>query len=212
MASEPLPEKDPSPVPLGEKAPPETPAPESKIRKFLRTLLRWAIAVLVVFGLGILLSLLLFYLPKTRELRQANQNLQEAQAQVSTLESQIAALENQIEALNELNEINQSLRTELDSANQHVILLTALTNAYAAQLALAEDDTQTAQTHLDQTAAALASLEPALGAGHPETFDTIQRRLALVLEGLDSNAFAAQSDLQVLINLLIQWEADLFAK
>jgi cytoskeletal protein RodZ len=182
---------------------------ESKARQWGRSFLRWAGLALVVFGLGALAAIFLFYIPKTNELNLATQDLATADAQMTELQTEITSLENQIAQLSTLEETNQTLQTELDQAQSHIYLLDALADIRNAQFALAQDDAPAAQTALTATAATLTELQERLDEEQAD-MDALLDRLKLAQGELETNPFAAQSDLEVLANGLLKLEQTLF--
>lgn len=182
---------------------------ESKFQQWTRSFLRWAGLTLIIFGLGALAAIFLFYVPKSNALKQANQDLATAEAKITELQSQITGLENQIAGLSTLEETNQTLQGELDQANTHIHLLIALADVRTAQAALAEGNLDTAKTQLEQTAISLTAMQKLLASEQASSVTAMLSRLELAQGELD-NAFAAQSDLEVLAVNLLDLEKALF--
>lgn len=185
---------------------------ESKTSQFFRSVLRWMGLGLVVFGLGALAAIFLFYVPKANEVKLANQNLAAAEGQITDLQTEITNLKNQMAELSTLEETKQSLQAELDQARLHIHLLAALTDIRTAQSALAQDDRAAAQTALTPTAATLTQLQKGLANEQAETVSALLSRLKLAQGELESNPFAAQSDLEVLAVSLLELEQSLFSE
>ncbi|HLF91472.1 MAG TPA: hypothetical protein VI451_21180 [Anaerolineales bacterium] len=183
--------------------------PESKASQFFRSLLRWMGMALIVFGLGALAAYFLFSVPKSNELKLAGQELATANATISELQGEITTLENRIDELSALEETNQSLQADLDMAQSHVLLLDALVDVRAAQYALADGDPASAGEVLTHTAKTLTELQQALDGEQVQSVDALLSRLELAIGELDTNAFAAQSDLEVLATSLLQLEETL---
>jgi hypothetical protein len=102
------------------------------------------------------------------------------------------------------------LRASLDEAELHVRLLSALTDVQAAQLNLALGEIDSARLSLSRTETKLEDLQELLPADQQGVVDGMIQRLNLVLDGMESDAFASQSDLEVLANSLLQLENTLF--
>ncbi|NJN43887.1 MAG: hypothetical protein HC806_03565 [Anaerolineae bacterium] len=66
--------------------------PESKTRQFFRSFLRWTGAALIIFGLGALAAILLFYIPKSSQLKQVDQDLAAANITISELQTEVSDL------------------------------------------------------------------------------------------------------------------------
>lgn len=182
---------------------------ESKFRQWMRSFLRWAGLALIVFGLGALAAVFLFYVPKANALKQANQNLTAAETKIAELQNQITGLENQIASLSTLEDTNKTLQADLAQANTHIHLLIALADVRTAQAALAEGDLTTAKAQLDQTATSLAAMQKLLPSAQASSVASMLSRLELAQGELD-NVFAAQSDLEVLAVNLLDLEKTLF--
>jgi hypothetical protein len=184
--------------------------PESKVTQLFRSFLRWAGIALVVFGLGALAAFFLFYIPKSNELKLADQELATANATIGELQTEITTLEDRINELSTLEETNQALQADRDQTQLHVYLLDALVDLRAAQYALERDEPASASEQLANTAASLTEMQKLLEAEQTPQVDAMLSRLELALGELDSNPFAAQSDLEVLAASLLQLENELF--
>jgi septal ring factor EnvC (AmiA/AmiB activator) len=178
-------------------------------------LLRWAVGFAVVFALGVFTSHFAVTLPLRAELaaqkdqllslqsqlEEVSSELERSQAQVTELRTELSSAQSSIEAL----------QSELDAANLHAALFSALADVTRARLALALNDTDAARQHLANTPQTLNQIAIYLGAKDTQTVQALSERLAQVLDELDSNTFAAQSDLDVLANDLIQLEKQYFS-
>jgi TolA-binding protein len=183
--------------------------PESKIRQFFRSFLRWTVMALIIFGLGVLAAYFFLYVPKSNDLKLAGQELATANAKISELQGEITTLENQINELSTLEERNQSLQADLDMAQLHVLLLDVLIDIRTAQYALADGDPTAAGEALENTTTTLMNVQQALEVEQTQ-IDALLSRLELAIGELETNSFAAQSDLEVLANSLLQLEETLF--
>lgn len=189
----------------------EVPQEESRTRRFFLRLLRWSVGLLVIFGLGVIATILAIYQPKVDELAGTNQELANAKDEILSLQNQIKDLEAQISSLSALEERNKALQDELDLADLHVHILSALADVHAAQFALSTDDVALAQLQLNQTPTTLEELQQMLKPGERQVVGSMLQRLELVGKGLEDDPFAAQSDLEVLANSLAQLENTYFA-
>jgi peptidoglycan hydrolase CwlO-like protein len=189
----------------------EVPQEESRTRRFFLRLLRWSVGLLVIFGLGIIATILVFYQPKVDELAKTNQELANANDEILSLQNQIEDLEAEISSLSALEERNQVLQDELELADLHIHILSARADVHAAQFALSTDDVARAQLQLNQTPTTLAELRQMLKPGERQVVDSMLQRLELASGGIEDDPFAAQSDLEVLANSLAQLENTYFA-
>ncbi|MGD2253643.1 MAG: hypothetical protein PVF70_12080 [Anaerolineales bacterium] len=106
----------------------------------------------------------------------------------------------------------RALQDSLDQSEEHVTLLGILTDVTSAQLALSDDDVVAAKAALTTTGDRLASLEGTLVDTGDEFLARLQDRLSDVMRGLDGNRFAAERDLEVLANDILEWERALFGR
>jgi len=195
-----------------EAGPPAVPAlteeqparPRNRLQEALRNGVRWLLGVLIVFGLGALTVLFTLYAPGRSRSAQLQASLDQAN-------DRIQGLEEQVEELSALETKNNELQDALGQANVHITLLRTLVEVHAARLSLANDDLTTARGHLTNTGSALDELDRLTAPGQDELLAGMQDRLALAIKELDSDAFAAQSDLTVLATNLVQLENTLFA-
>ena len=139
-------------------APPKPTKKESRVGRFFKRALRWAVGLLAVFALGVLVSYYFTYLPTRAQLTLQEADLQEA-------EQRVAELEAQVESLSALEPENQALKEELLSANLRMNFLTAIADVMAARLALLQDrpDTATARSHIVALKTSLSNLAELLG-------------------------------------------------
>ena len=177
--------------------------PEGRFGRFLRRALRWATATLVVFALGVAATWISQVRPRI--------------SQVQALEEGLAAVEKQRDqrqaALDELQGVqaeNEELKAELQETEGRLALLRVLVDVTTAQLGIAQEDPIAAKAALENTAAALVDLGEKLGPGEASTVAGLQERLALVQEELESDIFAAQRDLEILANSLLEIQRDQF--
>ncbi len=192
--------------PTGEVSAP-VPAPqqaESKMRHFFRMALRWVIGFLIVFLLGALAMEFAFYRPLTLQFDQVKNERDQAQQNEKNLQGQI-------DSLTPLATQNKSLQDQLSESQLHVTILSAEANVTTAQVSLLNDIPADARLVLNKTTTTLKTLQGRLPPDQQKVATDMQNRLTLALGELDSNKFAAQSDLNVLENRLIQLENILFA-
>lgn len=194
-----------SPIPEEANGPEEVPiSRQGRFARSLRRALRWLVGLLIVFGLGVLAAVVLLYLP-------ARQQIQAAEAETGQLQQQVSALETQIAELSELENANQEILAEAERTQLHVHLLSARTDVTSALLALAQRDPARARAALSKTSDTLAALGEMLEPGQQKLASDMQERLKLALEEISENSFAAQSDLGVLMNGLLELENAYFA-
>jgi hypothetical protein len=164
------------------------PKPPSRLGLFLRRALRWTVAVLVVFVLGIGATWIAQVRPKAQEITQLRADLQAAQEE--------------LDRLRPLEAENQQLQAEADLARQRLAVLGSLVDVTSAQVAMLVGDPGTARSELADTGARLTGLGNLLEPASASEVGAMQTRLEQVLAELDDDAFAAQRDLEVLANAL----------
>lgn len=197
------PDTEPAEEEIEEITPPEA-EPETRGQRFLRLSIRWLAGLLIVFGLGVIATVLLLYRPTTEELSRVRNELTQAQQRVSELE-------NEVDRLQSLEEENESLQEEINQARLHIQILSALSDVNAARLDLANDDIANARLDLTNTPQTLERLGELVDPEQQEAVEAMRERLDLALEEIDRDAFAAQSDLRVLATNLMQLENTFFA-
>jgi uncharacterized membrane-anchored protein YhcB (DUF1043 family) len=198
---------DIKPLPVDEE-PPELveevqPLPPSKISRFLSRALRWVTGFVVVFALGMAATWAAKVSPLTKQMNSLQQELESTQAQLEAAQSEV-------ELIQPLEDANASLKAEIAKSEQRMDLLSVLVDVTTAQLAMAQDDPIAAKAALAGTDERLMMLDEDLVGG--DTVEGLRNRLALVIDELDTNTFAAQRDLQILSNNLISLERSLFGK
>ncbi len=220
--TEPIPpveEKEPEPVAEAETeavsdAEEEEPKQESRVRRFFRALVRWTLGLLIVFGLGFLAAVYLLYRPEVQSNRELSSQIQSEQQvaaeQAAELENQIGVLEAQIEDLQPLATENEQLIAVQDGFDLHISILDARLDVSNALLALAVDDPARARVALERTGDALTKVSGLLPEDQREIVTALQQRLDLVLDEMEDDPYAAQSDLDVLAKSLLEMEDALF--
>jgi len=178
---------------------------EKRAGSFLKTATRWLFGLLIVFGLGALAVIFGLYNP-------LRQTLQQTEADLAVANQKIADLESQIQKLTPLESQNAALQKEIDSANTHIKLLTALSDVDTARVALSQNDAAAAKTALTNTATTLREIASLTGSSQGEAIKTIQDRLDIVLGEIETDAATAQTDLEVMATKLLEMEKVLFGQ
>lgn len=181
----------------------QEPKPESKIRIFFRKLLRWTLAILIVFGIGYAVAVFTLYIPETKQHASTEQALTAIQGQVADLEAQVSALESTASD----TDAKLVAQTELEL---QMALLSARVDVANARLALAENDTASAQLSLAKTDTTLKWMQNLLPVEQQNVIAAMTQRLDLVLSEIADNPYAAQSDLDVLATNLLQLQDAVF--
>ncbi|MBW8010484.1 MAG: hypothetical protein FVQ83_04465 [Chloroflexi bacterium] len=178
----------------GKPIPPKKP---SKLALLMGVILRWATAVMAIFTLGIVLMWVLQVRPKTNEIRELQAELDEATERLDELE--------------EVDAENTSLQTAFEDAQLHLILVNILVDVNTAQLALLEENIDTAQSALVETEDKLSELEAGLDNSQQNTVESLQDRLTQVHRDLTNRDVSdAQSNLDILRSSLLALERSLF--
>ena len=208
-----------TPVPMPELVEPETPPeapsePEPGLESvekeparpgLLRKILLWAVAVLLIFSLGVGACWLTQVQPQRERINSLENRAQTAESQVESLQAEVARL-TPFEAENE------SLQAQLKRTGQHLDLLFVLVDVTSAQLAMVQEDAIAAKAALTGTDMRLSSLEADLDGNNASTVKGLRERLGLVLQEIDTDAFAARRDLEILANNLLSLERSLFGE
>lgn len=179
--------------------------PETRLQRFLRLSIRWLAGFLVVFGLGILTTVFVLYRPTAEQLSKVRTDLEQSQQHVSELENQVSQLKS-------LEAKNKTLQDELNKANLHIQILSALSDVNAGRLDIANNDIASARVNLTNTPDTLKELENLVGANQKDAVIAMQNRLDLALGEMDRDSFAALSDLKVLATNLVQLENTFFTQ
>ena len=196
------PENLPSGVPEQEIKPGKPPKKQPGIG--IR-LLRWALGLLIIFGLGALLVIYLFVLP-------LRQQASARQADLNAANQQIAELESQVDSFSSLGSKNEAIQTDLEQANLHIAVLSARADVAAAQLALAKKDPAKARVALNKTPQTLEKMLSQMPADQKKVVTDMQARLKLAVSEIEANPYAADSDLNVLGTSLLEMENAYFTK
>lgn len=167
-------------------------------------LLRWLLGVLILTGIGALLAIYTLYLPAQQKLDQANLQINALSVEAT---SEISAANQEIDRLAGLDTKNKDLESELDQATLYNTILRARLDVASALLSLADQDTDKARLSLNKTSSVLKELESLLPQDQRKVVSDLNKRLDLVLGELDTNVYAARSDLDVLANGLLELES-----
>jgi chromosome segregation ATPase len=157
----------------------------------------------VVFGLGVAATWLNQVRPRIDQIQVLEQGL-------ATVEAQRDQLQVAVDELQGVRAENEVLQAELQETEGRLALLRVLIDVTSAQLGIAQEDPIAAKAALENTSGALEDLGKKLGPSEASTVAALQERLALALEELEPDIFAAQRDLEVLANSLLEIERDHF--
>jgi hypothetical protein len=181
------------------KAPTDGGAQDSRVGGFLKRALRWVVIFLVVFTLGIVAMQFVRVRPLTEERDSLSQSLAESQVAQQELEQEIDRLEG-------VEQENQALSEALQKAEVKLALLNILVDVTRAQLALAQEDPVRVAAALQGTGEKLGILRDLM---QDSDLEGIHERLVLVLSEADGDPFAAERDLEILANILLEIEREL---
>jgi hypothetical protein len=181
----------------------QPPPPAKRTPSFWARALRFVLSFLVVFGLGVLAALFLLYIPARQEIGNTQKRFAELKSQVNSDQTEN---DQENDRLSILEEENINLQSDLDQANQHVIILTIRLDIVNAQLALEDEDPAKARLALSKTSKTFAELAELLPTNQRSIVDDMQTRLKLVQNEIDDDANAALSDLEILASNLIELE------
>jgi hypothetical protein len=167
--------------------PPEQP---SRFTLWLRRALGWAIAVIVVFGLGAAANWYFQVRPKAVLLEQQTSELEAARLELESLRPRAAEAE--------------ELRAALGRAERRGLALEALANVNEARVAVVGRNPAAARTPLGRADVVLVRLKNLVAGEQAAAVTEVRERLGLVRDELDSDDFAAERDLEIVTNSLTE--------
>jgi hypothetical protein len=187
------------PLPLDD----ETFTEPSKLRLFLRRLLRWLVVVLVIFALGVGATWFARVAPQQKDIDNFEHTVRQLRDEVDLKSAEI-------EELLPLVDENAELAAELFEAEMHIEILKIQGDVASSQLAMLAEDIVTAKASLAGTDSRLEVLMRSLDGEDRNTVQGMLTRLDLVLEELGEDTFAAIRDLEVLSSNLSALERSIF--
>jgi cell division protein FtsB len=186
---------------------PEAVEEESGFRRGVRRIFRALAMVVIIFGLGMLFTYFTFLQPRVQTL---NEQIQTLETENQGLSGRVEQLQGEVDSLGPLEDENQVLTESLADSQIHVRLLAVLADVRAAQISLSIDDRDLARSQLAGVPDGLEALGSLLPSDRQGELVSMLNRANLAIEEIETDAFAAQSDLEVLANSLIQLENSLF--
>lgn len=190
----------PVPPPL----PPEPAKAESRLRRFVRQLVRWTLGVLILLGIGFVAALLLLYMPLRRQADSRAAELSAAQTRIESLEAQLAEKA-------QLEKLYQKTLEQVKSADFQNNVLRLEMEIASARIYIYESKLELARTALQNAQAILKALQTSASSAQRTALGEMETRLTLALNGLEKDTYAAQSDLDVLARSLSEFSASLSA-
>lgn len=187
----------------------EKPQKVKRFQRILRLTLIGLAAVVAVFLAGFLTDHFVRYSPMKAELSQTKQSMTDLQSQVDDLSAQLAVANDRISALEQDKE---NLQADLDSANLHIELLRTLVELKTANIEIQNDNLSGAKVALSGIDARLQTLKPLVEKVDANLADSMQTRLNLILDSMDTNSPTALADLGLLAKNLQSVETLLFVK
>ena len=169
-------------------APP--PKPPSRLTLWLRRAMVWAAGGLVVFALGALGNWWFQVRPQV--------------AQGQQLTTQLEAANQELEGLRPKAADADRLQALFDKAELRLLTLQALVRVNEARAALALGEGSRGRLPALLADAPLARLQTLVDPAVAETVGALRERLAMAIDEIDGNAFAAQGDFEILANGLNQ--------
>jgi hypothetical protein len=169
-----------------------SPAPEapSRFTLWLRRALGWALAVIVIFGLGAAANWWFQLRPKAAALDQATTQLEAANQELTTLRPVAAEAE--------------ELRASLGRAERRGVALEALANVNDARVAVVGRNAAAARPPLARADVLLVRLKTLVEGEQADAITDLRARLTLAVGELDSDQFAAERDLEIVANNLVE--------
>jgi hypothetical protein len=179
------------------------PAPPSRFSLFLRSALKWAAGVVLVFGLGVAATWIVRVKPQTDQIAVLG-------GQVDGLQQQVDSLTSEVEGLRPLKQQNADLQDQLTRAEEHLQVLQVLVDVTSAQVQMGLGEPAAARQALVGTDTALQKLQSGLAPALQKDVQSMRDRLTLALSELETNSFAAVNDLEVLAGDLAAFERSTF--
>lgn len=186
---------------------PQAPLPEAEsvpaphAPSLWQRILRWALSVFILIGLGFILALFILYIPMRQNKMQAEDESQKLAHQATAEAATAQAQGNQLATLQAENEMFNHHIEQIELLN---LILNLRLDVASAQLALTKEDTDKAHLALNNTANLLDELEKKLPLNQRGVVQSMKVRLDLILQELEKDVYAAQSDLDVLANALLE--------
>jgi hypothetical protein len=193
--------EDKTPVEVNEQ--PSLPPAQSKVKRIFLRILRGFLGMAIVFGLGFLTALFLLYVP-------ARQIIEDYKSAVEQANQQIESLNTEVGKSQEIAQKFQDSQTKLMDEEFLQNVLRARVDVTNAMLALANNDLEKAKTYLSTTKVKLIHLESFVQSDQVKTVTDMQARLELVVNEIETDPYAASSDLDVLSTSLQQLEDTYF--
>ncbi len=195
------------PAPPAEEAiapSPSAPIPqtESRLRRFLRQLVRWTLGILILLGIGFVVALLLLYMPMRREAAAIA-------AELSATRTRLEEAEKDLAAKAQMEKLYQDVVERLKRADFENNLLNLQMEIASARIYLYEDKKGLAATALQNARSILKALQSTASPAQRTALNEMEVRLNLAISGLEKNTYAAQSDLDVLARSLSDFSASL---
>jgi DNA repair exonuclease SbcCD ATPase subunit len=194
---------------------------ESRTRQVFRKFIRWAVGLLIIFGLGFLTAVFSIYDNKVDELDQSLKDLNNAGTTIAELEAQIKTQQNEIDDLNSqidtlnskiimLEEENQNLTESLDSLKLQIALPKTRADLVSAQVSLYEGKPAQARVLLESANQGLIVIKSLLPEDLKDVVPPLQSRLELAIGGMNDDPETAIADLGILASDLLEIENALF--
>jgi len=187
---------------------------ESRTKRFLRKLFRWILGILIVFGLGFLTAVVVYYRPAHRQLEATLLEKQTAMETVSSQKAKIADLESKIrkqqDELDYLKNTNLKLKVENSQKSLQVALTKANVSTSKALVFLLEKKTTESRKALTETSELIKEIKTLLPDSQSKNIDSIEKRLNLVISEIRTNPSTAHDDLNIMLKELAKIEHTLF--
>lgn len=183
---------------------PSAPIPqtESRLRRFLRQLVRWTLGILILLGIGFVAALLLLYMPMRREAAAIA-------AELSVTRTRLEEAEKDLAAKAQMEKLYQDVVERLKRADFENNLLNFQMEIASARIYLYEDKKGLAATALQNARSILKALQSTASPAQRTALNEMEVRLNLAIGGLEKDTYAAQSDLDVLARSLSDFSASL---
>ena len=192
-----------------EEAVEEKPEEESRVTRFFRNMLQWAIISIVLVAIGAALTFFLLYQPTKQQLETAQTDLQSTQEELDQTESDLSEFRSDLE---DTEESLQQTEEELQDATNRIHFLRLVNNVTRARFALSQQEGAAARLALLDAQTQLEKVLPMVEQRDPELATLLEVRLERAINNLGGDPETAESDLNTLSQDMMQLEEILFSE
>lgn len=198
----------------GEESEEYTAKDESRFGRLARQGLRWFLGFFIVFGIGFLVALFVMYRPTVREMNNLQSELDASETQVAELQAEMSDRESQLQA--EISDLEsqlqdiEELQSQLDDSELQMLVMRGRLAVSQARIALFSENENQFSLYWDTTADTLSRIKERLPSDQQDAISSLEQRMILVADEFQESPEAAQSDLEIVGNRLLELQDTLF--